>query len=847
MKSIKLILIAVLVLSVGGSLMAQQDTIWYNSKWKKVSNKTEAAFFRPPLKKEGDLYRVEDYYVSGKPQMSALSKYTDKDFWHGKVTWYNADGSMLQQGTYKENSLHGEYISYVAGEKVVSNYENGVYVSGRTNINYGSYYVYLEEIESGFRRVYHAGDLKGIRYEEYLDKDKNNIFTKYYNKKGEYVGESKETNNGQKTGLVVYYNYKPFRLSSIQYYSKNAIFLGTSTYYKNGNLKEGFIDKSGYKTIYYSPQGDVIGTLTYEMRDSYLSPKDGTKFIFYSNYYGAKKLDENKETWPSSITTYENGKIVRYEEQYENKVTKSISTYVNNRRDLDVFYDEKGKETARLTYKNNKAYNGVQFNRDVKNTYKDGVLLEQIKYYPETNKKFMQQKDAEETYYDKEGKVLGVLKLDEDNYNTPLDGLRYSYFNGVYERIEQYKGGKIVGLTTLRKGREEAYYKKIEEFDARGYNKIREINFYSNKKIQSDVIYKKYNPIKGIYFNMKGDQIGVYDYMLKEGTRYKFFPTSDQIEEMEERKNNKLVRNLKYARVYNNRNQDFQIVVDVDSSKEAKFYNREGKLIAKASFKSGELYEGTVYDSKERSLYQIKEGKKNGTYERYNYQENIIEKGNFKNDLEEGFFVNYNASGAKMSSINYIGGKPEGDAVYYNEEGKVLSKMNYKNGKPYSGKITISNDYGATYKEETYVNGSMVQSIDSKKEGKMVTDFKSETIKVITKYYLDSDKKYLTYELENGTLQGDVVSYAKDGKIERKAEFKDGKFVAGKVRLKGGYNNGQENYLLLIRTDTTFTVEKYNASVLEYKAFEKLEKGMRSEHIYKLDSKINYIYPDDIE
>lgn len=847
MKYIKLLSLTVLMLFAVNNILAQQDTLWYNNQWKSVS-KAEANFFRPPIKKEGEFYKVQDYFISGKLQMNAISKYPDKDFWHGKVTWYNEDGSVLQEGTYEDHKLNGTYISYLGKKKLISNYIDGIYVSGENNMNYGSYFVYLINIDSGYKRVYHAGNLKGIRYEQYLDEGQKKLSTKYYGKEGLYIGEYIETNNSKRTGIEAFYSYKPFVLTSIQYHSKRGEFLGKSVYYKNGSLREKFVQKPNYKTIYFNTKGEEIGSVTYSLTNSYLKVKEGVKYTFVSDYNLRKEASDNEEAWPKSIVTYEDGKIVKSEQKYKNQRIKALFVYKDGYKDLDIFYDEKGNERARLTYKNYKPYEGIQFGLDFEETYKGGTLVERVKHYPNTKTKFMVLKNATETYYDLEGKVLSKLTLNEDNYNSPIDGSRYSYYNGVYERIEEFKNGKKIKLTTLKKGEENVYFKSIEEYDNLGYTKVREIKFYSNNKVQSDITYKKYNPTKGIFYSMTGEKIGAYDYVLKEGKRYLFFYNSDQIEEIEEIKNGKIVRNVKYTKVYDYelKKNKYKIIIDLDSAKEAKYYDKEGTLLAKSIFKDGELYNGSVYKHKDKILYHLKEGKKNGLFEKYDYYGKVIEKGTFRNDLKDGLFVIFNSSGAKMSSINYVKGNPEGDAIYYNGSGEVLSKMTYRDAKPYVGKITNYNDYDGSYKEETYADGRMVQFIDSKKERKIITTFVSKSSKEVVKYNAEG-KKFLMYNLNNEKLDGRVISYDTRGDILRTAEFEKGNLIRGKIRLKSLSHSDKESYMFLTRTDTTLAVEKYNADGLEYKAYEKIEIGMRSQHIYKLESRIGYVYPADIE
>lgn len=57
---------------MGTRLQAQNDTIYYNARWRPTV-KDSAAFFRPPLIKEGERYKALDFYVSGALQMEGYT------------------------------------------------------------------------------------------------------------------------------------------------------------------------------------------------------------------------------------------------------------------------------------------------------------------------------------------------------------------------------------------------------------------------------------------------------------------------------------------------------------------------------------------------------------------------------------------------------------------------------------------------------------------------------------------------------------------------------------------------------------------------------------------------------
>ena len=58
----------ILFLSIYSSY-AQNDTIYYSENWKVVQQKDSASFYRLPVTKKGDLYLIQDFFISGKKQI----------------------------------------------------------------------------------------------------------------------------------------------------------------------------------------------------------------------------------------------------------------------------------------------------------------------------------------------------------------------------------------------------------------------------------------------------------------------------------------------------------------------------------------------------------------------------------------------------------------------------------------------------------------------------------------------------------------------------------------------------------------------------------------------------------
>ena len=263
LKSTQNFLLFFLLTTVTVSLSAQQDTLYFTSKWKPTV-KDSASFFRPPVKKEGDLFKIQDYYISGQVQMEAFSKSSEKDLWQGKVTWYNEDGSIFQEGNYINNRLEGNFITFMQGERLVATYKNGRIVSGKRNTPYGSGQMYIEQKGDTLYEVVYDKDIKGIRSEHWGTKNSYRFLSKYYGANGDFIGERKLLPNNYYKGVEVLYFYDPMRVKKINYEPFGQLLI-SETYYPNGQIREKVTHEPDWSKTYYSSDGEKIAEITYQL------------------------------------------------------------------------------------------------------------------------------------------------------------------------------------------------------------------------------------------------------------------------------------------------------------------------------------------------------------------------------------------------------------------------------------------------------------------------------------------------------------------------------------------------------------------------------------------------------
>jgi len=185
MKKYSLIIL-VFFLSFSNCLLAQNDTIWYNSNWN-IALERDAAFYRLPPQKQERGYLFKDYYMSGKKQMEGISLKINKEIYDGLVIWYYENGNIFQKVNYVNGVLEGERKIY---------FKNGILKTKMTYIK--------GKKEGKWKGYYENGKLNKIGF---FKNDKNNGKFKSYYKDGELQTEGKYL-NGKKVGEWNTYYYK---------------------------------------------------------------------------------------------------------------------------------------------------------------------------------------------------------------------------------------------------------------------------------------------------------------------------------------------------------------------------------------------------------------------------------------------------------------------------------------------------------------------------------------------------------------------------------------------------------------------------------------------------------------
>ncbi|MGD1945434.1 MAG: hypothetical protein ACFB0A_03975, partial [Croceivirga sp.] len=445
LKTIRTGILLIALLGILQYVQAQTDTLYYDAKWK-PSIKDSASFFRPPPIKEGDFYRVKDFYISGELQMNGRSKHYSKDTWEGQVIWYNQDGSIFQQGEYSNGRLDGDFITFFKGEKLLANYKYGKLSSGKQNLRYKGNTQYLTEKKNDTTvEIVHDGDLSGIRFERYSSAKEYDFIVRYFDNSGEFLGQRYKMPNGNFDGIEVLYYYNPLRIKTVNYFKVGRQF-ASSSYYPNGKPRALFKEKPDLTKTFYDAAGNTISEMSYTTDQYGLKPYQGTLVNFKYTY-------EDKAYLKSSKKSYDAGKIIEDIIYYDNQKIKTKTIFKPaGQKHLQIGFDNTGNEISRMEYKNYLPFNGIELLTDRATEYKEGKLVEERVYYARTKDVFSIKTIEEERYYDKEGKLLGTLKFDlKADYEKPWKGIRYYQdYNGGISSFEQYEDGFIIERTSFR-------------------------------------------------------------------------------------------------------------------------------------------------------------------------------------------------------------------------------------------------------------------------------------------------------------------------------------------------------------------------------------------------------------
>lgn len=759
--------------------MIAQDTTYYYldtgyQTWIETT-KDKAEFFRPGhLKKEGDLFKVEDFYINGNLQMSGFSMNEKRDIYEGEVSWYFLNGTKQKTSNYKAGKKNGmtTWFNFDGSIKASGTYENNRPMDG----------CFVQEGPSG-SSLY-------IGRQEIFEYKNNKI-----------IG-----------GITTYLN-------------SNQIAIQTSIDLENEEVNY----------IYFDQKGEKIGTYTYHMKSTY---QDGIEIDFYIKNNQAVRIISiksfKKGRYDGKMSKYsKEGELIakgvyRAGEPYDGSF-ESIMGILNYKEGVldggSIFYnlESDSKEIARGTYKEGLPWEGVfpypDWGKNELHTYKNGKREgKQITFFDERSLEKLASyfyisngmKHGEAVKFKRNGEILtkGIYKDDQ-----PWSGQFYEDVNWNF-KISTYKEGKLNGpVTEYNRNDKFIVEKEFKDNEPTGWEAY--LNPYTGKK--NRVFFKSNDGygrkiIEGIYYNSG---------TLK---TYKSGHLIENIEYNSETKKPKLIEKFAIKT-----NVDPNLTTPIQQTKRIYFKDDIKYILI---YQNDLPYEGVYHDDYEKITYQ--QGKKQGPYVHFgdykntpliaNYEENKIQgkvgfihratldtsycvyrddvpyegvyKRNntivpYKNGKKNGLVIepliyfgssNFMPPVVKTTTV-YIEDFREGPIVYYDENENKLDEAFFKDDAHYNG-----NFYNFHEDEKlTYTQGKLVRHIYTNR--KYIFDLQYENDHLIPADF-DNGEKELLQGLYKNDQPYEGIFFEQDPNSESHYSEKDYTLT----NFKGGKKDGLKKY-----------------------------------------------------
>lgn len=219
-----------LLASVSFAQNAKVDTVYFTEDWNET-NKAQAEFYRL-IKRENNLYVVQDYYKNKVLQMDGSFTSLHPELYEGYFKYFNEKGILIKEGEYKKNVEEGEWKLYYDIGRLMR-VEN--YLHGNLEGNLKSYYP-----NAKLRRDEEYKNGKLVKGACYTDKGKDTAFYASY-QTPEFTG-----------GLIA---LKKYLLDNMKY-PKDALEKGIEgsvfikfTVTAKGNIENIFVQKSVYPSL----------------------------------------------------------------------------------------------------------------------------------------------------------------------------------------------------------------------------------------------------------------------------------------------------------------------------------------------------------------------------------------------------------------------------------------------------------------------------------------------------------------------------------------------------------------------------------------------------------------------
>ncbi|MCC9042939.1 hypothetical protein LNQ81_09655 [Myroides sp. M-43] len=767
----------------------------------------------------------------------------------GDVQYFNKEGKVNATYTYDENNMITKAVTIDPrnGEVYTCTYsEDNNLNNGIAFYDWQGVYVYVES-EEGVYKSYKIINPKNDKNELIYEFDDNNVLIgeKYYNEQGQLTHQGTYNEGLIHNGESVSPNYKDFSVLSVSQY-KEGVLTNTTSYYKNGKIKgTAVVNGNTTKEVYYDQNGKQLGTYTLKLEDDgYTTYQDGTNYYF--NIYGDNTDELNAIYHYKDNVAH---KVEVYHVAPEKNTVKSI-TYnkEDNTTQKIEYFNPDGTSKGQIIYAEDgyTPKEGTIYEGNTASTYKNSKLVERTEVYS-NNKPFEITKNNVSVYYDTKGKELGRITFKEDpTYGslTYITGTKYTIYNDLISDISKYEKENLVYQATYDNANGGSII-STESFYSNSFL-AKDIEYYNNGKKAKIAIYNPnsyaYSASKETYFDNTGKELGTFDYVTQTGTKVEF-SYDKQIVSIERFNEGKPLSKKGYTLKVESSTGAYFLQSDIDYNKQGKFYNEKGQIIATASYKDGAPYEGTVniIDSYYNTETFYKKGLKVGKETtKYSSSDEIISINYYSNEGELTKMESYD-NNILTTSAEYQNDVQHGTTTYYNADGEILSTLIFDQGYASEGILTaIGYD---NYSTTEYTNGSI-------KERKFYTlneDGRTPNILMMEEIYTDTsafrrsifDKEtgapIYKYGVANSNLDG-LYQYFENNKVKYQSTFKEGNLIDGTVAINDlnynpydyytEYSSGTSNHSIVTNKKGIYIVsiiDKDNKEIFKMEA--KIKKG----------------------
>ena len=471
----------------------KNDTLFFDKDWKETSNKNASFYRLLPLPQIGKYCLIRDYYKNGNLQAQGYVLKSDEkeaigDFFfydedgvekiynysypsdlNESLTYFYSNGKVWKKTSLKDGVLNGKTTYYDKEGSVLMDglFENENAVSGNfpitTKINWGDYKNNNEKDRFIYKEIYWENTRQLAQQEKILISHgkSSTVSQKNFDKSGKIIQQINESAfnknypwKGVETGTAyTYFTKNDFAVDvkKIESYTSGEKD-GLCTYYdrsgkienkisyKNGQPFEGLVKHvlginmvesnfvNGEKTgeeIARTKNDSIISKGIYKngkpFEGTFLSLQDysaGNGIWIGGELLLLKRYANFKEDGLQLVFKADNNQLI---ESYflKNGLKEGVATTV----------DANLNRTTTAEYKNGEPFEGVFKNENIETAYKNGKLMSQKEFKPDSDSKILAEK-----FYEN-GKISKTVSK-----KFIIEGLTKDEYVGIYKNEKPFSG-----------------------------------------------------------------------------------------------------------------------------------------------------------------------------------------------------------------------------------------------------------------------------------------------------------------------------------------------------------------------------------------------------------------------